>query len=649
MADPPFKLLRSPSLLWGGCFSEAECLLLLDGLWEFRRVRLEQTGDASCPPFFLVIRSVKSTPTPSGGSASSLSLEVAPLEAYDRLSDDVRHSSVVFGLIDPGTERFNPGWPLRNFLMLLAARWGLTHARILCFRGRLLRSDGAGAGALSNAQAAEAMGDSYMLEANLSGIKPGPTGPPDVVGWESNRQGKPAPQQVDLSSLMDPVRLAESSVDLNLKLMRWRLLPALDVPMLAQTRCLLLGAGTLGCGVARCLLGWGVRTITLVDNGKVSLSNPVRQSLFEFADCANGGKLKAPAAAEALRRIFPGVTAEGHVLSIPMPGHPLQAPADVDAARRDAAQLEALVQSHDVVFLLTDTRESRWLPTVLAAAHDKILLNAALGFDTFMVMRHGAGVEPDGHPCPERLGCYFCNDVVAPDDSTRDRTLDQQCTVTRPGLAQVAAALAVELMVALMHHPKRHRAPADTSEGSSMENLGRLDDPDRPLGILPQQIRGFLAYFTNILPVTRAFDRCTGCSKAVLDQYRADGFGLVLNAADNPGGGSYLEELTGLAALRKQAEAMDLAWDDPDDDDDDDDGDDDVMFGGSGVSAGGKGVPKEGHKGMEAMAMSLSEIRIDGSPQETGAAAPPPPTFENGGREEEGGRGASPSPPRPVV
>lgn len=46
-------------------------------------------------------------------------------------------------------------------------------------------------------------------------------------------------------------------------------------------------SGTLGCAVARTLLGWGVRHITFVDNGRVSYSNPSRQCLFEFEDCEN--------------------------------------------------------------------------------------------------------------------------------------------------------------------------------------------------------------------------------------------------------------------------------------------------------------------------------------------------------------------------
>ncbi len=54
---------------------------------------------------------------------------------------------------------------------------------------------------------------------------------------------KLGPRVADMGTSMDPVKLAESAADLNVRLMKWRAAPALNVDSLAATSCLLLGAG----------------------------------------------------------------------------------------------------------------------------------------------------------------------------------------------------------------------------------------------------------------------------------------------------------------------------------------------------------------------------------------------------------------------
>lgn len=63
--------------------------------------------------------------------------------------------------------------------------------------------------------------------------------------------------------------------------------------------------------------------------------------------------------------------ATGVDLSIPMPGHPIP-PASVEQTKKDVQTLEKLFDEHDAIFLLMDSRESRWLPTVLGAAKGKV-------------------------------------------------------------------------------------------------------------------------------------------------------------------------------------------------------------------------------------------------------------------------------------
>lgn len=122
--------------------------------------------------------------------------------------------------------------------------------------------------------------------------------------------------------------------------------------------------------------------------------------------------------------------------------------------------------------------------------------------------------------------------------SLTDRTLDQQCTVTRPGIAAIASALLVEILVSVLQHPVGAAAAAP---GSQTEDRG-----DHPLGIVPHQIRGFLSSYQNMVIRGRSYDCCSACSDRVVDAYRQDAWGFLKRALNEKG---YVEELSGLAEV----------------------------------------------------------------------------------------------------
>lgn len=537
-SDPQWKRVAPIGKFTG---IETEALVETIGTWRYS-VDNREYG-------FFLVKKVRNNDKRSTDDGPDLGFEwsVASLGKFeDGWFNDVPEEDRFVAFVDPSTYDDHPSWPLRNLLVLIRQRFHLTKVNILCYR---------------DTQARRHEARSIILTLAMDSVpEMETTAMPKVTGWERSASGKLQARQANLAEYMDPRKLSDQAVDLNLKLMKWRISPDLDLDTIKNTSCLLLGAGTLGSYVSRNLMGWGVRKITFVDYGVVSFSNPVRQPLFEFEDALNGGAAKATKAAEALRKINPGVESEGHVISVPMLGHPITDKAKSEA---DFAKLKELIESHDAIFLLMDSRESRWLPTVMGKAAGKIVMNAALGFDTYVVMRHGAAPK-DGSE--KTLGCYFCNDVVAATNSQKDLTLDQQCTVTRPGGAAIASALLVELFASILQHPAGHHAPAPVAKADSTYER---DPPNHALGLVAHQIRGFLSTFQNMLIRGESYPNCSACSKPIIDAYTESGYGFVKKALDEK---DYVLELSGLAEVQRQAELMaaDVDFDEEDEEAEDD-------------------------------------------------------------------------------
>ena len=143
----------------------------------------------------------------------------------------VKEDYIVF--IDNSIVRNVPGWPLRSILVNLSQKYAGKYFKVLCKRPQ--------------------NSEDLIFKVTL----PQKNKISGVTGWErsSTDPTKIAPVRVtDISALIDPIQLAKQAGELNLKLMKWRLVPDLDLDIISKTSCLLVGSGTLGCTILRILL-----------------------------------------------------------------------------------------------------------------------------------------------------------------------------------------------------------------------------------------------------------------------------------------------------------------------------------------------------------------------------------------------------------
>lgn len=94
--------------------------------------------------------------------------------------------------VDPSEYQDNPGWPLRNLLVLVRKRWGWESVQVLCYR---------------DTHIGRYEPRSLILNLELdTGIEDLQLGDemPKVVGWEKNDENRTVPRIANLSAQMDP-------------------------------------------------------------------------------------------------------------------------------------------------------------------------------------------------------------------------------------------------------------------------------------------------------------------------------------------------------------------------------------------------------------------------------------------------------------
>ncbi|CZT98923.1 autophagy-related protein 7 [Plasmodium falciparum NF54] len=192
-----------------------------------------------------------------------------------------------------------------------------------------------------------------------------------LCGWkyyeDKKKEKKSIISIINLNDFINKDTIQRISLELNIKLIKWKILKDLKFEHIKKLKILIIGLGTLGCMVARNCVSWGIQHYTFVDNSRVSFSNISRQYLYTLEDAekyGNIGEYKCVAAKKNLLKICPDLNITAKVMDIPMPGHLNYLNENLEDTINE---LDNLINNHDVVFLLTDSKESRYFPCLMIA------------------------------------------------------------------------------------------------------------------------------------------------------------------------------------------------------------------------------------------------------------------------------------------
>jgi ubiquitin-like modifier-activating enzyme ATG7 len=127
--------------------------------------------------------------------------QIASLSEYENgFFNDTASEDRYVCFADPSNYEQAPGWMLRNLLVLVMQRWGLSRVQILRYR---------------DVHSKREQGRSMVIQLELSDkqeVQPpsapikGPLALPKVTGWERNPAGKLSGRNVNLADYMDPKR-----------------------------------------------------------------------------------------------------------------------------------------------------------------------------------------------------------------------------------------------------------------------------------------------------------------------------------------------------------------------------------------------------------------------------------------------------------